>query len=75
MNYKFERGLVGHWKNNEVYVIEKKDYEHSADRVQVIGTIVSTEIRNFRSRQGKDFTLLVATITNNKDSIIIKRFI
>lgn len=36
MNYKFERGLVGHWKDNEVYVIEKKDYEHSADRVQVI---------------------------------------
>lgn len=36
MNYKFERGLVGHWKNNEVYVIEKKDYEHAADKVQVI---------------------------------------
>ena len=36
MNYKFERGLVGHWKDNEVYVIEKKDYEHSADKVQVI---------------------------------------
>ena len=36
MNYKFERGLVGHWKDNEVYVIEKKDYQHSADIVQVI---------------------------------------
>ena len=36
MNYKFERGLVGHWKDNGVYVIEKKDYVDSADIVQVI---------------------------------------
>ena len=59
---------------NSMETEEFKQME-GTDRVQVIGTIVSTEIRNFRSRQGRDFTLLVATITNNKDSIIIKRFI
>ncbi len=59
---------------NSMETEEFKQME-GTDRVQVIGTIVSSEIRNFRSRQGRDFTLLVATITNNKDSIIIKRFI
>lgn len=48
---------------------------NGTDKVNVNGTIVSSEIRSFRSKQGRDFTLLVATITNYKDSVMIKRFI
>ncbi len=59
---------------NSMEVEEFKQIE-GTEKVQVIGTLVSSEIRNFRSRQGRDFTLVVASITNYKDTIIIKRFI
>ena len=55
--------------------IEEFKQTEGTDRVDVLGTIVTSEIKNFRSRQGRDFTLLTATITNFKDSILIKRFI
>lgn len=48
---------------------------NGTDKVNISGTVVSSEIRSFRSRQGRDFTLLVATITNYKDSVMVKRFI
>ena len=59
---------------NSMEVEEFKQME-GTEKVQVLGTLVSSEIRNFRSRQGRDFTLLVASITNYKDTIMIKRFI
>ena len=59
---------------NSMEVEEFKQTE-GTDRVEVLATIVASEIRSFRSRQGRDFTLLVATISNFKDSIMIKRFI
>ncbi len=48
---------------------------NATDKVIINGTIVKSEIRNFRSKQGRDFNLLTATITNNNDSVMIKRFI
>lgn len=48
---------------------------NQTDKVSVLGTIVKNEIRAFRSRQGKDFNLLVATITDSHDSAMIKRFL
>lgn len=48
---------------------------NGSDKVSVSATVVTSEIRNFRSRQGRDFTLVVASVTNYKDSVIVKRFI
>lgn len=47
----------------------------ATERVTIVGTLVSYEIRAFRSKQGRDFNLLVATLTDNIDSIIVKRFL
>lgn len=48
---------------------------NETDKVSITGTIVKSEIKNFRSKQGRDFNLLTATITDYKDSVLIKRFI
>ncbi|MCM1259486.1 MAG: PolC-type DNA polymerase III [Prevotella sp.] len=48
---------------------------NGTDKVMVLGTLVSSEIRNIKSKQGREFTLVVATITNYTDSVMIKRFI
>lgn len=55
--------------------VEEFKQIEGTDKVQVLGTLVSMEIRNFRSKQGRDFTLLIASITNYKDTIVLKRFI
>lgn len=48
---------------------------NGTDKVIVFGSIVSAEIRPIRSKQGKDFILFVGSITNNTDTVMIKRFI
>ena len=55
--------------------VEEFKQMEGTEKVQVLGTLVSSEIRPLRSKQGRDFTLLVASITNYKDTILIKRFI
>lgn len=48
---------------------------NETDKVSVTGTVVKSEVRAFRSKQGRDFNLLVATLTDFHDSVMIKRFI
>lgn len=59
---------------NSLEVEEFKQIE-GTNKIQLTGMIVTSEVRALRSRQGRDFNLFVATITDYKDSILIKRFI
>ncbi len=44
-------------------------------RVKIIGKIISIEFKEIRSKQGKDLNLLTAIVSDNTDSIMVKRFI
>ena len=47
---------------------------NGTNKVTVKGVIVQSECKHLKSKAGREFNLYTGTITNHKDSIIIKRF-
>lgn len=71
-NYVYKK--ISDLPYNSMEIEEFKQIE-STEKVTVTGTLVNYEIRAFKSRQGRDFNLLVGSVTNYLDTIIFKRFL